>query len=135
MPSPEKHSSVVAYSVHIGDNSSRCATGPDKLLTLFVGAPGSALLGASSILHANVGCQRNRVLSRTPHTWELSAEIVFSPLLSGIIETYGQEAKRPSRQIGLRFWVVPDRLQVDGTLGSQSGGSRGWTSLGIRALF
>ena len=94
-----------------------------------------SLLDEGAILHANVGSLRDRALSRTRHTWGLGAEVVFNPRLYGIIEAYGQEADRPSRQIGMRFWVVPNRFQVDGTLGSQSGGSRAWTSLGIRVLF
>jgi len=94
-----------------------------------------SLLNDNATLHANLGSVRDRVLSRTRHTWGLGAEIVFNARLSGIVEAYGQEADRPSRQLGLRFWLVPNRFQVDGTLGSQSGGSRAWTSLGIRALF
>ena len=96
-----------------------------------------SLLDDFTTLHANMGSLRDRGLSRTRHTWGLGAEILLNPRLSGIIETYGQEAERPSRQIGMRFWVVPNRFQVDGTLGSQSGRpqSGAWTSIGFRALF
>lgn len=104
----------------------------------FLNAIGSlSLLDDVAVLHANVGGLRDRTLSRTRHTWGLGAEILLNPRLYGIIETYGQEAERPSQQIGLRFWVIPNRFQIDGTLGSQSGQpqSRAWTSIGIRALF
>jgi len=96
-----------------------------------------SMLDDNVIIHANLGGLRDRVLSRTRQTWGLGTEISLNPRLYGIIEAYGQEADRPSRQIGLRFWVVPSRFQLDGTLGSQSGEprSRTWTSVGIRALF
>lgn len=96
-----------------------------------------SLLDDRAIIHANLGAVRDRVVSRTRGTWGLGAEIPIGGQLYGIVETYGQEADRPSRQIGLRYWVLPNRLQVDGTLGYQSGEpqSRTWTSLGIRALF
>ena len=102
----------------------------------FLNVVGSlSMLDDNAIIHANLGSLRDRGLSRTRHTWGLGAEIVLNPRLYGIVEAYGQEADRPSRQVGLRFWVVPNRFQVDGTLGSQSGVPRTWTSLGIRALF
>jgi hypothetical protein len=53
------------------------------------------------------------------------------------VEAYNQEGEKPSSQIGLRYWVVPSRLQVDGTLGAQRAGTqhRSWISLGVRFLF
>lgn len=104
----------------------------------FFNAIGSlSVLDDRAILHANAGSIRDRSMSRTRQTWGLGVEILLNPRLYGIAETYGQEADRPSRQLGLRFWVVPNRFQIDGTLGSQTGQpqSRTWTSIGIRALF
>ena len=94
-----------------------------------------SVLDDAAVIHANLGSIRDRALSRTLGTWGLGAEITLTSRLSAIVEGYGQEADRPGRQIGLRFWVVPNRFQVDGTLGSQSGVPDTWTSLGIRALF
>lgn len=94
-----------------------------------------SVLDDAAIIHANAGSIRDRVMSQTRATWGLGAEIALTTRLIAIVEGYGQEAEGPSRQIGLRFWVVPNRFQVDGTLGSQSGVPRTWTSLGIRALF
>ena len=102
----------------------------------FLNVVGSlSILDDNAIIHANLGSLRDPLLSRTRQTWGLGAEIVLNPRLYGIVEAYGQEADRPSRQVGLRFWVVPNRFQVDGTLGAQSGVPRTWNSLGIRALF
>jgi len=50
--------------------------------------------------------------------------------------TYGQEGDPPSRQLELRWWVLPGKLQIDGTLGARDGNTpRRWTSVGLRALF
>ena len=96
-----------------------------------------SVLDDAAIVHANAGSIRDRVMSRTRTTWGLGAEIALTSWLFAIVEDYGQEAERPSRQVGLRFWVVPNRFQIDCTLGSQPGepDSRSWTSVGIRALF
>lgn len=104
----------------------------------YLNAIGSlSLLDDGAVIHANLGSIRDRTVSRTRLTWGIGAEIPIGGRLYGIVETYGQEGDRPSQQIGLRYWIVPNRFQVDGTLGSQSGEprSRTWTSLGIRALF
>jgi hypothetical protein len=104
----------------------------------YVNAIGSlSVLDDAAVIHANVGSIRDRVISRTRATWGLGAEIALTSRLIAIIEGYGQEAERPSRQVGLRFWVVPNRFQIDCTLGSQPGepDSHSWTSVGIRALF
>ena len=57
--------------------------------------------------------------------------------LSAIVEAYNQEGEKPSSQIGLRYWVIPSRLQVDGTLGRQHADpqNRTWVSAGGRILF
>ena len=96
-----------------------------------------SVLDDAAIIHANAGSIRDRVMSRTRATWGLGAEIALTSRLFAIVEGYGQEAERPSRQVGLRFWVVPNRFQIDCTLGSQPGEphSHSWTSVGIRALF
>ncbi|MFM9969988.1 MAG: hypothetical protein ACKVQK_16485 [Burkholderiales bacterium] len=85
------------------------------------------------VFHANAGAINERAASRTRGTWGLGAEIALDSRLFAIAESYGQEADRPSKQIGLRYWVEPNRLQVDTTLGGQRG--KTWVSMGIRALF
>ncbi len=101
------------------------------------------LIGSRSLLedrlfvHVNLGTIKDRVRDTSTGTWGLGTEIVFTPRLIGIVETFGQTSERPNRQIGLRIWIIPDKLQVDGTLGMQSGYApdRRWNSIGIRALF
>ena len=89
------------------------------------------------VLHGNLGALQDRIADRTRHTWGIGSEIRLGSRLFAIAEAYQQEGELPSRQIGLRYWILPNRFQVDGTLGSQnaSPASRAWTSLGVRILF
>lgn len=85
------------------------------------------------VLHANAGALDDRPASRTRGTWGWGAEILLNPRLFGIAETYGQAGERPSKHAGLRYWIEPNRFQVDATAGTQRG--RTWISMGIRLLF
>ncbi len=96
-----------------------------------------SLLDDRLFVHLNLGAIKDRNRDVSLGTWGLGTEFVFTPRLIGIIETYGQRADRPNRQIGLRIWVIPDKLQIDTTLGIQSGYApdRRWNSVGVRLLF
>jgi hypothetical protein len=89
------------------------------------------------VIHANAGALDDRNARLTRPTWGLGAEILVAPQLYAIVESYGQKGEKASQQIGLRYWIIPDHLQVDGTLGSQRSGPpvRDWISLGLRILF
>jgi hypothetical protein len=89
------------------------------------------------VVHANAGALDDRSTGVTCPTWGLGAELLIAPRLYAIAESYGQKGDKASQQLGLRFWLVPERVQVDGTLGSQRSGppGRSWTSLGLRLLF
>ena len=92
------------------------------------------------IVHANLGYARDRLEQRDLKNWGLGAEIRLGGQWSAIVEGYQVTHEKPSQQIGVRFWFIPDRLQFDGTLGHQSNGpgsreSQRWVSLGIRYLF
>ena len=89
------------------------------------------------VVHVNAGALDDRNADLLRPTWGLGAEILLTPRLYGIIESYGQRGEKPTQQIGLRFWVVPNHLQVDGTLGAQRSGppARDSMSLGLRILF
>jgi hypothetical protein len=96
-----------------------------------------SLQGDAVVIHTNAGALNDRNTGVLRPTWGLGAEILVVPRLYAIVESYGQKGEKNSEQIGLRYWVVPNRMQVDGTLGSQRSGppSRIWTSLGLRLLF
>lgn len=89
------------------------------------------------VMHMNLGVTADRPMERSRANWGLGAEILLTPKLYGIVETYGTEPERPNRQVGLRWWLVPNRFQVDATAGEQRAGeaSKRWLSVGVRALF
>jgi hypothetical protein len=84
-----------------------------------------------AVVHANLGVLRDLA------TWGLGVEaLVLAPRVYGILETYGQREEKPTRHIGLRYWVVPNRVQVDSTLGEQkSEPARRFHTIGLRLLF
>jgi hypothetical protein len=89
------------------------------------------------VVHANVGANHDRQFGGTRATWGIGAEIALNPRLYGIVETYGQRAEKPTLHLGLRIWMVPSRVQVDGTLGAHRSGppERVFRTLGVRILF
>jgi hypothetical protein len=92
--------------------------------------------GDRMVVHANLGALHDRPVSRTLYTWGLGTEVLLVGKLSGIAETYNQQGEKPSTQVGLRYWISPNRLQVDTTLGTQSADERRrWMSVGMRFLF
>ena len=89
------------------------------------------------ILHTNLGGVRDKVANLSRGTWGAGAEIMLSPpRWIGIIETYGQRGDKPTLHTGLRIWIVPNRVQVDTTLGLQnSAPERRFHSVGLRILW
>jgi hypothetical protein len=89
------------------------------------------------VVHANAGLIDDRSGAVRRYTWGLGSEIAIGARLWTIVEAYNQEGEKPSTQIGLRYWVVQSRLQVDGTIGGQhvDPQNRSWVSIGVRILF
>jgi hypothetical protein len=54
--------------------------------------------------------------------------------LLGIAEAFGDHRNKPYWQLGGRYAIVPDRVQVDTTIGEQfiQGQSTRWISFGLR---
>ena len=89
------------------------------------------------ILHANLGGVRDRPANRSRATWGTGAEILLvAPRLIGIVEAYGQSGEKPTFHTGLRIWAIPNRWQVDTTVGKQtSGPERRFYTIGMRFLW
>ena len=90
------------------------------------------------VVHANVGAFHDRQLHRVRGTWGLGAEVLLhAPRLYGILETYGQRLEKPTLHGGLRFWILPNRLQLDTTVGYQHAApaDRRFSTVGVRYLW
>jgi hypothetical protein len=88
------------------------------------------------VVHANAGWLRERENGRDRATWGLGAEARLAERTWLIAETFGQGGGRPFHQLGLRHWLLPDRVQLDATYGNRNGGGRDerWFSIGLRLL-
>jgi hypothetical protein len=94
--------------------------------------------GDRFVLHGNLGLLHSRGhLGGTRLTTGLGSETVLHPRLTLVAESFKTAAGKPLWQLGLRIWLVPDRVQVDATLGDRWGGSERrdrWVSMGLRLL-
>jgi hypothetical protein len=91
-----------------------------------------SFLDDRAVVHANLGS-----ISRTGATWGLGLEaLLLAPRVYGIAEVFGQRGETPTLHYGLRFWVVPNRFQIDATSGNQSADpEKRFYSVGVRILF
>ena len=59
-----------------------------------------------------------------------------APRVYGILEAYGLRSEKPTAHGGVRFWVIPNRFQIDSTYGvQQSDPVRRFFSVGLRFIF
>jgi hypothetical protein len=95
-----------------------------------------SLLGDRAFVHVNVGAQREQSTRKVRGTWGLGSEIQLDDRLFLIGEVYGDGTGRPFAQFGIRFWLIPDRLQVDTTLGQRMirPDVERWFTIGLRWL-
>lgn len=94
------------------------------------------------VVHTNLGflrdgaVRRDGAMRRDRLTWGLGTEVRLSEHSWLIAETFGQQHGKALHQLGLRHWLVPDRVQFDLTYGSHngSGSEARWFSFGLRLL-
>jgi hypothetical protein len=89
------------------------------------------------VVHSNIGAIRDNVAALSRWTWGLGAEVLLAaPRLYGILESYGQRGDKPTLHTGLRIWIVPNRVQIDTTVGLQnSDPERRFGTVGLRILW
>jgi hypothetical protein len=88
------------------------------------------------ILHWNLGAYRHQARNVTQTSWGMGGEVPINSRLFAIMETYGETGSRSKLQMGLRFWVVPQAVQIDTTMGQDIQGMSNsrWISVGLRLL-
>lgn len=88
------------------------------------------------VVHTNLGTLRAAGESRHRLTWGIGTETRVHPSLFIVAEAFKLEASGPHYQAGLRYWVVPNRVQIDATVGDRFGRSNGahWYSIGLRLI-
>ena len=94
-----------------------------------------SLLEDRIVVHGNLGMIRNEDADRTTRGVGLEA-LLFAPRWYGMVETFGQRDDKPTLHFGVRFWVIPDRFQIDATHGEiSSNPEKRFNSLGLRLIF
>lgn len=86
------------------------------------------------LVHTNLGWIQDRLAKRHAMTWGVGSEIETTPNTWLIAESYGENQGRPFYQLGLRHWLVYNRVQLDATYGNRSNGGENWFSIGLRLL-
>jgi hypothetical protein len=121
---------AVGYGAHPADHQGRNLGDPYFYL------PASfSFADDRVVLHLNGGARHLRG-EQIRATWGIGSETLVAPGAYLIAETFGESRGNASWQAGLRLWLVPNRVQVDATLGDQYGNKTGarWFSVGLRLI-
>ena len=87
------------------------------------------------VMHVNGGVTRRRDLDRNVGTWGFGNEMQLAPALFLIPEVFHSEAGRAYYQVGLRYWIAKDFIQMDATYGNRFvSEDQHWISIGLRIL-
>ena len=88
------------------------------------------------VVHTNLGGVREGGSGQRRATWGVGTETRLAERTFLIAEVFGQDRGRASHQVGVRYWIIPDRVQLDATYGSRAGERPDdrWFSVGLRLL-
>lgn len=89
--------------------------------------------GDQAFVHLNLGAQRT-VRGGGAAIWGIGTEVTILPRTLLIAESFGTSGHAAQGQVGLRIWVVPNRVQIDTTWGSGMHGTGHWFTFGVRLL-
>jgi hypothetical protein len=110
--------------------------GPAETNPFVNGIASFSLANDAVVIHTNLGARWDDTANRTRKGGGLGAEIRLNERLYGIVETYGEQGQQATRHAGLRVWVVPNRVQIDSTLGfQQADPDRKFFTVGLRLLW
>jgi hypothetical protein len=88
------------------------------------------------VIHTNLGHLHERETQQGRLTWGVGGELQTTDRLYVIAESYGQDRGSAFFQAGLRYWLVPNHVQIDTTYGSRVGqvAEEHWVSIGLRLI-
>jgi hypothetical protein len=110
--------------------------GPAETNPFVNGIASFSLANDAVVIHTNLGARWDDTANRTRKGGGLGAEIRLNERVYGIVETYGEQGQQATRHVGLRVWVVPNRVQMDSTLGfQQADPDRKFFTVGLRLLW
>lgn len=85
------------------------------------------------IVHANLGWLHEKAAGRHAMTWGMGAETRLTERSTLTMETFGQQRGQPFFQLGVKHWLLLDRVQIDASYGDRFGRSSGerYVSVGM----
>ncbi len=128
---------TVGISTTLGTMVTRPALGnkpEDK--DYYLNVPVTVPLGQDRFVHLNAGWVNHQTLGVNRPTWGVGGELPLTAKVIAIAETYGEAAIGTRYQVGLRMWLVPQRVQIDTTYGNRIGQPEHerWFTVGLRLL-
>ena len=78
-----------------------------------------SLLDDKFILHTNLGVLHSKQEKNTNLTWGVGSETRLADKSYLIAASFGLNKGNPYYQIGIRYWLVPNQLQLDTTYGGR----------------
>ena len=118
-----------------GDGASPQAACSILLGNTFVYVPVSySFADDKVVLHHNLGWLKDKATGDHRLTWGVGGEFHVSQRITAIAEAFGDNRNGPFWQMGARFAIVPERVQVDATIGRELQGpsDNRWFSFGLR---
>jgi hypothetical protein len=109
--------------------------GPNQLGNTYFYIPVSfSLRDDDVVVHVNVGMLRDRQEDRNKVSMGVGSEFKLGGNFKGIAEVFGDHTQNPFYQLGVRYSLVPEVFQIDGTVGQQVNGDSQtqWLSIGVR---
>jgi len=109
---------------------------PTASFDTYLNVPITWAVGSDRFVHLNLGWIHHHRLQISHPTWGLGGEYGLTPRTFAIGEVFGETGMPSKTQMGLRYWVTPQKLQLDTTYGQRlRGGSEDrWVSIGLRWL-
>ena len=69
--------------------------------------------------HTNAGLVRVKSSGRALGTWGAGVEVAMTERSTMTFETFGQQGGKPLAQLGMKYWITKDRIQLDATYGNR----------------
>ncbi|WP_157778432.1 hypothetical protein [Massilia violaceinigra] len=74
-------------------------------------------LSGALLVHTNAGLLRSKATRDLQATWGIGVEAALTERSALTAETSGQQGAKPLVQLGIKHWLVKDRVQLDATYG------------------
>lgn len=98
--------------------------------------PSYAFANERFVLLTSAGVLDSREDRRRGLSWGVGGEWYLTPKVIALAEVYGATGFDRFAQAGVRWWLVPDRVQIDSTYGWQLNGPirTEWVTIGVRLI-